>query len=104
MDSIGGKIVMFTLRDFEPHLHTRFCVADQGNYELELAEISDHSNDQIEQFSLIFTGAASPWLQQGSYKLTHPQLREGEVFLVPLGPENGHMRYQAVFSHLIRKP
>ncbi len=95
---------MLSLGDFEPHLHTRFHVKIEGNYELELAEINDHSNEQVEQFSLIFKGAASPWLRQGSYKLTHSQLREWEVFLVPLGPENGQMHYQAVFSRLIRKP
>ena len=95
---------MLSLKDFTPHLHTRFGVERIENYELELSEVADYSNNQLEQFSLIFTGAASPWLQQGSYQLTHPQMQECEMFLVPIGPDNSGMRYQAVFSRLILKP
>jgi|SRR5271168_826732 len=93
-----------TVSDFAPHLHTRFRVSQQEGYELELAEITDHSNAQLEQFSLIFTGIASPWLPQGSYKLEHPQMSECELFLVPIGPDAAGMRYQAVFSRLIGGP
>jgi hypothetical protein len=92
-----------TLTDFAPHLGTRFQVAGLGNYELGLAEVTDHSDALLEQFSLIFTGVQSPWLQQGSYKLVHPRLGECELFLVPIGPDTAHMRYQAVFSRLIPK-
>jgi len=92
-----------TFSDFATHSGTRFQVAGLENYDLGLAEVTDHSNPQLEQFSLIFTGVQSPWLQQGSYKLVHPQLGECELFLVPIGPDAGHMRYQAVFSRLIRK-
>ena len=91
-----------TVNDFAPHLHTHFRVSQPDNYELELVEVADHSNAQLEQFSLIFTGIASPWLSQGSYKLVHAQMGECELFLVPIGPDAGGMRYQAVFSHFIR--
>lgn len=93
-----------TLRDFAPHLHSRFRVAQAADYELELAEIADHSNAQLEQFSLIFTGAASPWLKQGLYTLLHPHTPEYDLFLVPTGPEAGAMRYEAVFSRVVRSP
>lgn len=92
-----------TLNDFAPYLNTRFRMAARENYELELAEVTDLSNAQLEQFSLIFAGVPSPWLQQGSYKLVHPRLGECELFLVPIGPDAVGMRYQAVFSRLIRK-
>lgn len=95
-----GKL---TLSDFAPHLHTRFRVVQPEDYELELAEVADHSNAQLEQFSLFFTGIASPWLPQGSYQLVHPQMGGCELFLVPLGPDAAGMRYQAVFSRLIRE-
>jgi|BogFormECP03_OM2_1039629.scaffolds.fasta_scaffold24555_1 hypothetical protein len=91
-----------TLSDFAPHLHTRFRVIQAADYELELAEITDDSNAQLEQFSLIFNGSPSSWLLQGMYRLTHPQLQECELFLVPIGPDAAGMRYQAVFSRLIR--
>jgi hypothetical protein len=91
----------FNVDDFAPHLHTRFSVLQRENYELELAEVSDHSNAQLNQFSLIFTGIPSPWLSQGMYKLDHPKVGEFELFLVPIGPDAAGMHYQAVFSRLI---
>lgn len=93
-----------TLNDFTPHLHTCFRVEGLDNYVLELAGIDDHSTAQLEQFSLIFTGPISPWLQQGSYKLIHPEMQECGLFLVPIGPDAMRMRYEAVFSRLITKP
>jgi hypothetical protein len=93
-----------TLNDFSPHLHSRFRVSQADNYELELTEVTDHSNAQLEQFSLIFLGVPSPWLPQGSYRLVHQRIGECELFLVPIGPDAAGMRYQAVFSRFIRNP
>src|SRR5271165_7446053 len=95
---------VLTVQNFVPHLRTRFLVAQVEGYELELAEVTDHSNGQLEQFSLIFTGNPSPWLPQGLYKLVHSQMGECELFLVPIGPDAAGMRYQAVFSRLARTP
>ena len=89
------------LSDFAPHLHTRFRVADADGCELELVEASDVSNAALEQFSLIFLGAAPPWLSQGTYRLDHAQIRGCELFLVPIGPAPGGMRYQAVFTRFV---
>jgi len=91
-----------TFSRFAPHLRTRFRVLEREDCELELAEAEDHSNATLEQFSLIFTGTASPWLPQGTYKLDHPRMGECELFLVPIGPDAAGMRYQAVFSRLIK--
>jgi hypothetical protein len=90
-----------SLNDFAAHIHSRFQVAHLDGYELELTAITNSSNAQLEQFSLIFTGTASPWLQQGIYPLVHPRLRECELFLVPLGPDATGMRYEAAFSRII---
>ena len=92
------------LRDFASHLHTRFRVAQSADYELELTEVIDSSNAQLEQFSLIFTGAASPWLRQGLYTLLHPLMKECELLLVPIGPDAAGMRYEAAFSRFTRAP
>jgi hypothetical protein len=86
--------------DFVPHLHSTFRVETPIALELELAGIDDLSNAQMEQFSLEFTGPESPWLRQGTYKLHHAKMGEPEIFLVPLGPREGKMRYQAIFSRL----
>jgi hypothetical protein len=52
-------------KDFAAHLHTVFKVETPVTLELTLAEVTDRSNAQIEQFSVLFTGPESPWLQQG---------------------------------------
>jgi|SRR5271163_1100935 len=93
-----------TIRDFAPHLGTRFQVVPLESYELELTEVTDHSNAKLEQFSLIFTGVASPWLAQGLYRLIHPQMGQHELFLVPIGPDIAGMRYEAAFSRMIAGP
>lgn len=90
---------LHTLGDFTPHLHTQFQV--EGEEKLELTSATDHSNAQLEQFSLIFTGPVSPCLPQRLYALSHPQMGNVELFLVPVGPDKTGMRYEAVFSRFI---
>jgi hypothetical protein len=93
-----------SLQHFASHLRCRFRVAQSADCELELAEITDNSNAQLEQFSLVFIGAAFPWLQQGLYTLVDPEMREHQLFLVPIGPDAAGMRYEAAFSRFIREP
>lgn len=50
------------------------------------------------QFSLVFRGPVAPVLRQGSYRLSHQELGELELFLVPLGPDSEGMRYEAAFA------
>ena len=87
--------------DFTPHLHSIFKIETPANLELELKEVSDRSNARVEQFSLLFAGPASPCLGQGTYALIHAQMNEVPLFLVPLGPRDGRMIYQAVFTRLV---
>jgi hypothetical protein len=88
-------------KDFAAHLHQVFRVETPTTLELEMTEVKDRSNPQIEQFSVLFTGPTSPWLQQGSYTLLHAQMGEMILFLVPLGPRDGRMVYEAAFSRFI---
>jgi hypothetical protein len=89
--------------DFQSNLHTAFRIDEPIQVELQLAEVLDSSNEMVEQFSLIFAGPASAQLQQGTYTLKHPTHGAHSLFLVPLEPQGGLMRYQAVFSHLCKK-
>jgi hypothetical protein len=50
------------------------------------------------QFSLTFRGPATPFLPQGTYELSHAELGELPLFLVPLGPQDDDMRYEAAFA------
>jgi len=93
-----------TIGNFAPYLHTRFVIAQPANYQLELTEVTDYSNAQLEQFSLIFTGTALPWLPQALYTLVHPEMGECELFLGPLVADASGMRYEAAFSRFIDAP
>jgi hypothetical protein len=90
-----------TSKYFAAQLHTVFRVETPEALELELAEVNDGSNAVVEQFSLIFKGPLSPSLQQGTYTLLHPEMQQAALFLVPLGPRDGRMAYEAVFARLI---
>ena len=49
-------------------------------------------------FSLIFRADDARHLPQRIYPIDHERLGTLEIFLVPLGPADGGMRYQAVFT------
>jgi hypothetical protein len=49
-------------------------------------------------FNLLFRGPLKPLLPQRTYRLANELLGELELFLVPLGPEGGEQRYEAVFN------
>jgi hypothetical protein len=93
----------WTSQDFAPHLHTIFRIGSPSAVELELTEVVDRSNARIDQFSLLFGGPLFPMLGQGTYMLEHTRMGEISLFLVPLGPRNAQMIYQAVFTRLIQE-
>jgi len=49
-------------------------------------------------FSLIFRGSRGAALVQDTYRVEHPQLGVFPLFLVPIGPNQDDMRYQAIFA------
>ena len=72
---------------------------------LELVEVADLGAEgaaaapsRRRPFSLIFRAPGGVYLPQRIYALEHPTLGRLMLFLVPLGPDQGGMRYQAVFS------
>ncbi|MEI8081390.1 MAG: hypothetical protein WCI74_06040 [Actinomycetes bacterium] len=51
-----------------------------------------------EPFSLIFHGDVDHPLEQRTYAVAHESLGETDIFLVPIGPSEKGMGYQAVFG------
>jgi hypothetical protein len=91
--------------DFTPHLNQTFRIRLDGiePIELELVSVTElgaaHSPGSRHPFSLHFLGPASPqYLLQHIYRLEHDQMGTLDLFIVPLGPEQGRMRYEAIFS------
>lgn len=90
--------------DFQPYLNSSFeMTADPTSpVVLTLVDIrplgSKGEPDRRRAFSLLFRGPREPLLSQRMYPLRHPRMGRMEVFLVPLGPDEKGMRYEAVFA------
>jgi hypothetical protein len=105
-----------TSEDFAPHLHQTFILslgpwgqphdlaAHGPARTLELIEVADLGADAPNasggrrQFSLIFRDESGGYLPQRIYAVEHPALGWLDLFLVPIGPDQAGMRYQAVFA------
>ncbi len=89
---------------FDGLLHEPFQVLQPGlaSFDLKLVEVTEHLHTaRQESFSVFFHGPASPFMQQGMYRLCHEKLGEVDLFLVPVGRDSDGYQYEAVFNHLI---
>lgn len=70
--------------------------------QLELISIDKHPGNATvadhEAFSVIFRGENNPVLDQQIYRIKHDTLGDMELFIVPIGPDDKGMCYEAVFS------
>jgi hypothetical protein len=48
--------------------------------------------------SLVFEGPLDQPLEQATYELTHPELADGVLFIVPIGVSATGRAYEAIFS------
>jgi hypothetical protein len=96
-----------TSESFAPHVETVFRLGPEGAAGLELTLVSATPVGQARRaerfreraFSVIFLGPPqAPVLPQQIYRLEHGALGVLEIFLVPIGAEEGRMRYEAVFN------
>lgn len=91
--------------DFAPYLDQAFRVRLEGAEPIMLqlvrVEETGHAMGPSVRrpFSLQFVGPESEYyLPQHIYRLEHEETGAFDLFLVPLGPESGRMRYEAIFS------
>jgi hypothetical protein len=92
-----------TIESFEPHVGTSFWLHENGHkVELRLTRAarvmaSEAARLKRTAFSLYFLGPLL--LPQQIYHLTHDGFPEPlDLFLVPLGPDAGGFKYEAVFT------
>jgi hypothetical protein len=92
----------FTAGSFEPRTGETFTpVIGEHRLETELAEVAvvgPGGDSGRAPFSLMFLAPPEPVWGQATYRVTNEILGAFELFLVPLGAENGRMRYQAIFT------
>jgi hypothetical protein len=91
--------------DFRPHLGSRFSLWLSASEQLELVlvDVSEHTQlpgvaGRRRSFSLVFRSAVPGHLPQAIYRLEHEPLGTMDVFLVPIGPRDGGMCYEAIFN------
>ncbi len=98
----------FTLATFQPLVGERFQIpADPGPIDVVLAEANapaageradPREGGPRSPFSIVFRGPLEPILPQRIYEFRHDTLGSFELFIVPIGPDDGAMQYEAVFA------
>lgn len=91
--------------NFRPHLNQPFRIqlTDSEPIDLTLMSVTElgqaNKPETRRPFSLIFLGPVSQrFLGQSIYRLEHEQMGSFELFIVPIGPEAGRMRYEAILT------
>ncbi|HKS28094.1 MAG TPA: hypothetical protein VJS44_09755 [Pyrinomonadaceae bacterium] len=91
---------------FAQHLNTKFYIPlEQRRVELELVKvIGDKSSmnkiEGVERFSIYFLGPGDLLLPQSIYHMEHEAMGEMDIFIVPIGTQEGRYQYEAVFSYM----
>jgi len=97
----------FTLDTFRRHIGDDFQITarQDGNLSLRLASAvgwgenrGADADGRRTPFTLLFHGPTENYLRQGTYLIRHGAIGEFPLFLVPLGPRDGQMRYEAIFT------
>jgi hypothetical protein len=92
----------FTVTTFAERLGETFGVGEGSDaVELRLVEATPHgsaSGGDGRPFSIVFVGPLEPVLPQQIYRFEHEELGGFELFIVAIGPDDGRMQYEAVFS------
>ena len=92
-----------THEQFSQHVNTRFDVQlDETNAtQLELVEISPlNVYPRQEEFSIILRGPLTQFLGQGVRFLSHEQMGEFELFIVPIRQDDKGFYYEAIFNRM----
>lgn len=98
-----------TSTDFRQHLNERFLIRPHTSppVEVELISIDDlgegsageDSHGRRQPFSVVFRSLQlDSYLLQRIYTVEHEQMGSLDIFLVPIGPDQHGMRYEAIFA------
>lgn len=94
----------FTIATFSGLVGSTFelVLDDETSLQLSLAELTPLGAPSTPAgrppFSLEFVEPGGALVPQQIYRLRHAELGEIDLFLVPLGPDERGMRYEAVFN------
>lgn len=88
--------------DFEQHLGQSVAFSADGlSFEADIKQV-DRLKQQAGQarqpFSVIFSAVQTQAYAQKIYTMRHPEIGDRMIFLVPIGPDQNGMCYEAVFA------
>jgi hypothetical protein len=96
--------------DLSPLIHQKFHIYTESPepLEAELIEVTELGSvasrayaaafERRRAFSIVLRGPIEPLLPQRIYQVEHPKIGSLDLFLVPIGPDEEGMRYEAVFN------
>jgi hypothetical protein len=89
---------------FSEHVNTTFRVIldDSNSIEVKMIELSELLlSPHQERFSVLFKGPKEPFLAQGTRHFVHDQMGDFDLFIVPIGADDGSVTYEATFNRLV---
>lgn len=87
--------------DFAPHVKTSFDLVDFEGFSIELISVEERKNIPGQAaFTLTFSIPIENAIQQGTYRMSHSVLGNGDIFLVPVAQIDGQLHCEAAFSRL----
>lgn len=89
--------------DFQACLNQAYSLGPAlGDLQLELISVERHPHgdavDGKDAFTIMLRGPAEPVLAQQTYTMRNENMGEFDLFIVPIGPDDQGMCYEAVFS------
>ena len=94
-----------TIENFQVCLNQFFVVAvtEGHSLELELIQVKQQGvlNPEVgtrQPFSVLFRGPLEPMLPQQLYRVDNVEFGSHDLFLVPIGPDERGMLYDATFN------
>ena len=93
-----------TFEDFSPLREQEFQIELEHNTTLVVRLIDITINNPKDErggrqsFSIVFRGPRDLEMTQGTYPVSHEELGEFNLFLVPIGPDEKGMCFEAVFN------
>ncbi len=91
----------FTVQTFSRHLGSTFRIHPDASSSLGFELISATrlgEGSAGRPFSIVFRGPGDVLLPQRIYRMEHEEIGVFDLFLVPIGPDEEGLRYEAVFT------
>lgn len=98
-----AAIESFTAETFSGHVGSFFRIypgsGDPLVFELtSVAELGERSSGRRQPFSIVFRAPKDLLLPQRIYRMEHEEIGTFDLFLVPIGPDEKGLCYEAIFT------